>query len=38
MGARARLAIEAHSLERMSSDYLALYARLMAGGPARLPA
>jgi UDP-glucose:(heptosyl)LPS alpha-1,3-glucosyltransferase len=38
MGARARLAIESHSLERMSSDYLALYARLMAGPPARLAA
>jgi UDP-glucose:(heptosyl)LPS alpha-1,3-glucosyltransferase len=38
MGACARQAIEAHSLERMSSDYLALYARLMAGGPARLAA
>ncbi|MEO7547127.1 MAG: glycosyltransferase family 4 protein [Ramlibacter sp.] len=31
VGARARLAIEPYSLERMSTDYLALYARLLAG-------
>ena len=30
LGARARLAIEPHTLERMTDDYLALYARLLA--------
>jgi UDP-glucose:(heptosyl)LPS alpha-1,3-glucosyltransferase len=30
LGARARQAIEPYTLERMSTDYLALYARLMA--------
>jgi UDP-glucose:(heptosyl)LPS alpha-1,3-glucosyltransferase len=32
MGAEGRRAIEPYSVERMSADYLALYARLMAGG------
>lgn len=32
LGFRARLAIEPYSLDRMSGDYLALYARLIAGG------
>jgi UDP-glucose:(heptosyl)LPS alpha-1,3-glucosyltransferase len=34
MGERARLAVQPYSLERMSSDYLALYERLMAGARA----
>ncbi|MCM2253543.1 MAG: glycosyltransferase family 4 protein, partial [Ramlibacter sp.] len=33
LGACARRAIEPYSLERMSTEYLALYARLMSGGP-----
>lgn len=37
LGTCARRAIERYSLERMSTEYLALYARLMSGGPPTSP-